>query len=57
MHNFYSMYINNRWDYNNRYLFETILIVSGLIYLCTKIISEEEFRILSLDKFLSKHKL
>lgn len=43
--------------YDNGYFFETILVVGGLIYLCKKTISEEEFNILSLDKFFSKHNL
>ncbi len=40
--------------YNNGYLFETIMIVATLIYLCKEIISEEEFDILSLSKFFNK---
>ena len=32
--------------YDNGYFFETILVVGGLIYLCKKTISEEEFNIL-----------
>lgn len=43
--------------YDNGYFFETILVVGGLIYLCKKIISEEEFEILSFDKFFNKHGL
>lgn len=43
--------------YDNGYFFETILVVSGLIYLCKKTISEEEFEILSFDKFFNKHNL
>lgn len=43
--------------YDNGYFFETILVVVGLIYLCKKTISEEEFEILSLDKFFNKHNL
>ncbi len=39
--------------YDNGYFLETILVVGGLIYLCKKIISEEEFNILSLDKFFN----
>lgn len=37
--------------YDNGYFFETILVAGGLIYLCKKTISEEEFNILSLYKF------
>lgn len=43
--------------YDNSYFFETIIVVVGLVYLCKKAISEEEFNILSLDKFFSKYNL
>lgn len=43
--------------YDKGYLFESILIIGGFIYLCKKTISEEEFNILSLNKFFSKHDL
>ena len=32
--------------YDNGYFFETILIIGGLIYLCKKIIAEEELNTL-----------
>lgn len=43
--------------YDNSYFFETIIVAVGLVYLCKKAISEEEFNILSLDKFFGKYNL
>lgn len=43
--------------YDNGYFVEAILIVAGLIFWCKKVITEEEFKILSLDNFFNKHNL
>lgn len=36
--------------YDNGYFFETVAVVVGLIYLCKKTITEEEFNTLILSK-------
>ena len=41
--------------YDNGYFFETIFVVGGLIYLCKKTISEEEFNILTLYRIFNKY--
>lgn len=38
--------------YDKGYFVWTIIIVAGLIYWCKKVITEEEFNILSLNNFL-----
>lgn len=43
--------------YDEGYFFETIIVVAGLIYLCERTISKEEFEVLSLNVFFSKHNL
>lgn len=41
--------------YDNSHFFKTTIVVGGLIYLCKKVISKEEFETLSLNKFFNKN--
>lgn len=40
--------------YDNGYLFQTLIAVAVMIFCCYKLISEEEFEILSLYKWFNK---
>lgn len=37
--------------YDNGYFIQSILIIASLIYICYKTISEEEFKILTFNRF------
>ena len=40
--------------YDNEYLFQTLIAVAVMIFCCYKLISEEEFEVLSLYRWFNK---